>query len=109
MVFAQEFGKHPVFVVSRKVHVLNLNAHHIGHSGRVDKVNVGRTKRTVVVVFPIFHENADHFVALLFQQMGGDGGVDAARQSHNDTVMLHGLNYLLINPLAMKNLYLSAS
>jgi hypothetical protein len=41
--------------------------------------------------------------------MGGDGGVDAARQSHNNTVMLHGFNYPLINPLAMKNLYLGAS
>jgi hypothetical protein len=41
--------------------------------------------------------------------MGSDGGVDAARQSHNDTVMLHGFNYPLINPLAMKNLYLGAS
>ena len=89
--------------------MLNLNAHHIGHGCGIDKVDVGRAKLAVVIVFPVFHENADHFVALLFQQMGGDGGVDAARQSHNDTVMLHGLNYLLINPLAMKNLYLGES
>ena len=38
-----------------------------GHGGGIYKVNVGGAKFTVVIVFPILHENADHFVALLFQ------------------------------------------
>jgi hypothetical protein len=76
--------------------VLNFNAHHIGYGGRINKVNVGRAKLAVVVVFPILHENAKHFVALFFQQVSGDCGVDAARQTHNNSVMLHGANYPLI-------------
>jgi hypothetical protein len=47
--------------------VFNLDAHHIGHGCGIDKVDVGRAKLAVVIVFPVFHENTDHLVALLFQ------------------------------------------
>jgi hypothetical protein len=96
LVLTQKFCKHAVLVVSGKVDVFDVNAHHIGHGGGINKVDVGRAKLAVVVIFPIFHENADHLVALLFQQMGRDGGVDAARQTHNNSVMLHKPNYPLI-------------
>jgi hypothetical protein len=38
----------------------------------------------VIVVFPVLHEQADDFVALLLEQVGSDGGVDAAGQTDDD-------------------------
>ena len=41
LVFAQELGEHAVLVVGREVDVLDVDAQHIGHAGRVDEVDVG--------------------------------------------------------------------
>jgi hypothetical protein len=55
--------------------VLDLDADHVGHGGGVHEVDVGRAVFAVVVVFPVLHEDADHLVALLLEQVGGDGGI----------------------------------
>ena len=73
LVFAHKLRKNPVFVIGRKIDVFNLDAQHIGHGRGIDKVDVGRAVLAVIVVFPVFHEDADHLVALLLEQMGGDG------------------------------------
>jgi hypothetical protein len=78
LVFAQELGEHAVLVVGGEVDVLDLDADHVGHGGGVHEVDVGRAVFAVVVVFPVLHEDADHLVALLLEQVGGDGGVHAA-------------------------------
>jgi hypothetical protein len=86
LVFAQKLGKHAVLVVGREVDVLDLDADHIGHGGGVHEVDVGRAVLAVVIVFPVLHEDADHLVALLFEQVGGDGGVHAAREADDNAL-----------------------
>jgi hypothetical protein len=83
LVFAQEFGKHAVLVLGGKVDVLDLDAQHVGHGGGVHKVDVGRAVLAVVIIFPVLHEDADHLVALLLEQVRGHCGVHAAAQSHH--------------------------
>ena len=85
MVFTQEFRENAVFVIGREIDVLNLDAQHIGHGGGIDKVNVGRAVFAVIVIFPIFHEDANDVIALLLEQIGGDSGVDAAGQADDHT------------------------
>jgi hypothetical protein len=41
LVFAHKLGKNPVFVIGRKIDMLDLDAQHIGHGRGVDEVNVG--------------------------------------------------------------------
>ena len=68
--------------------MLDLDADHIGHGGGVHKVNVGRAKLAVIVIFPVLHEDADDLVALLFEKMGRHSGIHTARQTHHDTVLV---------------------
>ena len=84
LVLAQELGEDPVLVVGREVDVLDLDAEHVGHAGGVDEVDVGRAVLAVVVVFPVLHEDADHLVALLLEQVRGDRGVHAAAQTDDN-------------------------
>ncbi len=67
LVLSDKFSEDAVFVLGRKVNVFNLNADHVCHSGRIDKVNVAGAVGGVIVVFPILHEDADHFMPLLLQ------------------------------------------
>ena len=85
LVLAQKLGKHPVLVVGRKVDMLDLDADHIGHRSGVDKVDVGRAKLAVVVVFPVLHEDADDLMPGFFEQIGADGRVHAATEADDDT------------------------
>ena len=91
LVFAQELGKHAVFVVCRKIDVLDLDADDVGHRSGVDEVNVGRAVFAVVVIFPVLHEDADDLVALLLEQPGADRGIHSATESDDDTLFAcHG-------------------
>ena len=73
LVFAHEFGKHAVFVFGGEVDVLDVDADHVGHAGRVQPVLAAGAVFAVVVIFPVFHEDADDLMALLFEQVGADG------------------------------------
>ena len=96
-VFAQEFGKHPVLVLCGKVDVLDLDADHVRHGGCVNKIDVRGAVLRIVVVFPVFHEDADDLVALLFKQPGGDRRVHAAAQTHHHplsvVLLVHARDY----------------
>ena len=63
--------------------MFDLDAQHIGYGSGIHKVDVRRAVFTVIVVFPVFHEDADHLVALLFEQVGRDGRIDAAGQAND--------------------------
>ncbi|MOA04795.1 hypothetical protein D3C78_1243660 [compost metagenome] len=78
LVLAQKFGEHPVLVLGGEVDVLDLDADHVGHGGRVDEVDIRRTEFAVVVIFPVLHEDADHVMALLLEQIGGHRRIHAA-------------------------------
>ena len=87
-VFAQEFGEHPVLVLGREVHVLQLDADDVGHRRGVQEVLARAAVLAVVVVFPVLHEDADDLVALLLEQPGRHRRVDAARQAHHHTLLV---------------------
>ena len=70
--------------------MLDLDADHIGHRGGVDKVDIRRAELAVVVIFPVFHEDADDLVPLLLEQISGDGRIHAATQPHYDALFNHG-------------------
>ncbi len=93
LVLAQELGEHAVFVLGGKVDVLDFDADHIGHGGGVHEVDVGRAVFAVVIVFPVFHEDADHFVALLFEKVGRDGRVHSAREAYDNALFGMGSHW----------------
>ena len=66
LVFAQEFGKDAVFVFGGEIDVLDVDADHVGHGGGVQKVLAAGAVLAVIVVFPVFHEDANDIVTLLF-------------------------------------------
>ena len=70
--------------------MLDFDANHVGHGRRVDKIDVGGAKRAVVVVLPVFHEDANDFMALLFEQIGAHRRVHTAAQAHHNPLLLHG-------------------
>jgi len=90
LVLAQELGEHAVPVVGGEVHMLDLDAEHVGHAGGVDEVLARRAVLVVIVVFPVLHEDGDDLVPLLLEQVRADGGIDPARQADDHTVFLHG-------------------
>jgi len=65
VVFAQEFGEYAILVFGGKVDRLDVDADHVGYAGRVQPVSAGRAEVVVVVIFPVLHEQANDFVALL--------------------------------------------
>ena len=77
-IFPQELGKNTVFVLGSKIHGLQLNAQGVGHGGGVQKVLTGRAVLVLVVVFPVLHEDADHPMALFFEQPGAHCRVNPA-------------------------------
>jgi hypothetical protein len=86
-VLREEAREHALLVLGGEVHRLDVDADALGRRDRVDQVLARRAVLVVVVVLPVLHEEADHFVALALEQQRGDGGVDAAGESHDD---LHG-------------------
>jgi hypothetical protein len=87
LVLAEELRKDAVLVVSREVDVLDLDAQHVGHAGRIEEVLARRAVFVVIVVLPVLHEDRDDLVALLLQQVCRDGGVDPAGQPDDDTLL----------------------
>jgi hypothetical protein len=103
LVFAQKLGEHAVLVVGRKVDMLDLNADHVRHGGGIYKIDVGGAVFGVVVILPVFHEDADDLVALLFEQVRGYGRIDAAAQAHHHSLFadscVHGQGLSLCLPV----------
>jgi hypothetical protein len=88
LVFAQKLRKNTVFVIGRKIDVLDLDAQYICNSCCIDEVDIRRAVLAVIVVFPILHEDANDVMALLLEQMGSDSRIDAAGQADDHTVKL---------------------
>ena len=89
-VLAQEIGEHAVLVVGREVDVLDLDAQHIGHARRIEKILARRAVDVIVVVFPVLHEDADDLMPRTLQQPGGDGRIDAAGEADDDALLGRG-------------------
>src|SRR6185312_5440301 len=63
-----------------------------GHRASVLEILRGRAV-AVVVLFPVAHEEAVDFPALLLEEQGGDGGIYAAGEADDDTIT-HGARSL---------------
>ena len=53
------------------------------------RIDLQEMNLAVVIVFPVLHEDADHLVALLLQQVRRDRGIDSAAQAHHDALFVH--------------------
>ena len=84
LVFGEEVAEHAFLVFGGEVDRLDLDAEHVGHRQHVEKVLARSALLGIVVVVPVLHEDAEHVVALLFQQIGGDGGIDPARHADDN-------------------------
>src|SRR5699024_12263442 len=78
--------KHTISVFRCKVNCLYLYTNLIGHTARIDPVLAGRTVFPVIVVLPVFHKQAYHLIALLFEQPNGNSRVNAPREANDNTL-----------------------
>ena len=69
--------------------MLDFNTDHIGHAGGIQKVLAAGAELAVVIIFPVLHEDADHIMALLFEQIRSNCGIYAAGQANDYTVLGH--------------------
>ena len=102
LVFAQELGEYTVLVLDGEVDMLDLDANDVSHRGGIDKIDIGGAILTVVVVFPVFHEDADHLVALLLEQIGADRRIDPPTQSDHHALLAH--RYAIIVAMELRQL-----
>ena len=65
LILAQEFGENALLVFLGEVDGFKVNADLFGGAGRIEKILTARAVLAVVVVFPVFHENAGDVVPLL--------------------------------------------
>ena len=72
--------KDALAVLGREAHAVQRDAELLGHRARVLKVFGGRAV-SVLVLFPVAHEQTLHLPALFLQAQRGDRRVDTAREA----------------------------
>ncbi len=81
LVFAQEFAEHTFFVIKGKIDSFDFDADFVRDGYRVDQILARAAVFLIIVVFPVLHEYADHFMTLLLEQQRRDRRIDAARHA----------------------------
>src|SRR6185369_17188152 len=61
----------------------------VGDTHHVDQILARGTVFFGIVVFPVFHEQADHLPALTLEQQGRNGGIDTAGQADHHSFFRH--------------------
>ena len=85
LVFLQEQREYPFLVFLGEIDGFHLDADLVGDRQHVHEILLGRAVAVLaVVVFPVLHEQADHFMALLLQEQGGNGRVHSARHADDN-------------------------
>ena len=77
VLFEEEF-KNVVPVFCGKVNGVQFDAELIAHGLRIGEIRSGSAVFLAIVFLPVLHEQALHLIALLLQQVGGNGGIDTA-------------------------------
>lgn len=57
---------------------MQFDAELIAHGLRIGEIRSGSAVFLAIVFLPVLHEQALHLIALLLQQVGGNGGIDTA-------------------------------
>ena len=86
-VFLQEIGKNPVPVFPGKIHAVIGNADDVADVPHIPPVVLRGADAVFILLFPVFHKDADHVIALLLQKQGRHGGVHASAHSDDDSFL----------------------
>ena len=89
LVFLEEEGKHPFPVFPRKIDRIIGDADLVADAADILKILICCTHAVFILFVPVFHKNAHDIIALLFQQIGADGGVYPARNSDRNLWSAH--------------------
>ena len=94
LVFLQEVGEYFVFVLGGEIDDVDVDADDVGHGDGVERILLDAAVFVVVVVFPVLHKNAAHMVPLLFQELRGNGRINAAGKADDDVLRggTHGVS-----------------
>lgn len=57
---------------------MQFDAELIAHGLRIGEIRSGSAVFLAIVFLPVLHEQALNLIALLLQQVGGNGGIDTA-------------------------------
>src|SRR5688500_9289826 len=76
-VLLEKVREHALAVLAREAHLVQRNAQLLAHAARILEI-LGSGAVTVLVFVPVAHEEPLYVVALLQQERGSDGRVDAA-------------------------------
>ena len=77
-VLFQEKLEDVVPVFCSKVNGVQFNAQLIAHRLRIGEIRSSSAIFLAIIFLPVLHEQALHLIALLLQQVGGNGGIDTA-------------------------------
>jgi hypothetical protein len=86
LVRLEEVAEHALAIFPREVDVMQRNLELFADPASVLQIAGGGT--VACIVFPVRHVQGMHVRALLLEQQGGNGGVDAAGQAEDDTASL---------------------
>ena len=106
-VFVQKLRKHPFAIFSDKIDRFQLDADDVAGRGGVDQILARSAIFVGVIVIPVLHENADHFMARALEKPRRDGGVDSSGHTDDNALLgCHGMAEKkepgVIRPLALR-------
>ena len=92
-VFLEEVREHAVLVFLGEIDDFHVDADDVGHAHGIQCILLDGAVFVVVVVFPVLHEYADDFMALLLEQPGGYRRIHTAGHADDNTFLTrHGEN-----------------
>ena len=87
-IFIEEIGKYFIEVFLLEIDGIVGNVESLAHAAHVFSVSFSCAVAKLIGIIPVFHKDADHFIALLFEQERCYGGVDSSRHADNDTSVM---------------------
>ncbi len=95
-VLLEKIREHALAVLAREAHLVQRNAQLLAHAARILEI-LGSGAVAVLVFVPVAHEEPLHVIALLQQQRGSDGRVDAAGHADDYGRRDHGKRMVSAN------------
>ena len=76
-IFTQKIAEYAILILGAEIDCFDIQSNDIGDSQHIQKILACGT-RLIILVIPVFHEQAGDAIALLFEQQGGDSRIHAA-------------------------------